>query len=114
MKIADLEIGIGKYIKQEVIPNLPDGFHKFLVYTGSVLVLGKGEQLIQKHLPALVAMDIIDKNGDVDIEKLYEAMREGMKQAETVEYKGMKFNEKDVDSLYKFIVGGKKNEDNKV
>ena len=114
MKIADLEIGIGKYIKQEIIPNLPDGFHKFLVYTGSLLVLGKGEQLIQKHLPTLVTMDIIDKNGDVDIDKLYAAAKEGMKAAGSVEYKGMKFNVKDVDSLYKFIKGGIENESDKV
>lgn len=114
MNIADLEIGIGKYIKQEVIPNLPDGFHKFLVYTGSILVLGKGEQLIQKHLPTLEVMDIIGKNGDVDIDKLYAAAKEGMKAAGTVEYKGMTFNSKDVDSLYKFIAGGKKDEDIKV
>lgn len=114
MKIADLEIGIGKYIKEEVIPNLPDGFHKFLVYTGSVLILGKGEQLIQKHLPTLVAMDIIDKSGDVDIDKLYAAAKEGMNAAGSIEYKGMKFNSQDIDSLYKFIKGGKKNEDNKV
>lgn len=114
MKIIDLEVGIGKYIKQEVVPNLPDGFHKFLVYTGSVLVLGKGEQLIQKHLPTLEAMDIIDKNGDVDIEKLYAAAKEGMKAAGTVKYKGMTFNSADVDSLYKFIAGGKKDENIKV
>lgn len=115
MKIADLEIGIGKYIKQEVIPNLPDGFHKFLVYTGSVLVLGKGEQLIQKHLPTLETMDIIDKSGDIDIDKLYAAAKEGMKAAGSVEYKGMTFNSKDVDSLYKFIVkGGVENESDKV
>lgn len=110
MKIYELELGVGEYIKKEVLPNIPNSLQKFIVSTASVLLIGKGEALIQKHLPTLQTMEIIDKEGNVDIDMLYQAAKQGMEVTGKVEYKGMVFNTKDVDSLYKFIKGGVKNE----
>ena len=107
MKIADLEIAISKYIKSEVAPNIPNTLERFMVYTGSVLVLGKGEKLIQKHLPTLKSMDIINDQGDVDVDLLYQAAKEGIRATGTVQIKSLIFNEADLDKLYQFIKGGK-------
>ena len=107
MKIADLEIAIGKYIKSEVAPNIPNTLERFMVYTGSVLALGKGEKLIQKHLPTLKSMDIINDQGDVDVDLLYQAAKEGIRATGTVQIKSLIFNEADLDKLYQFIKGGK-------
>lgn len=107
MKIADLEIAIGKYIKSEVAPNIPNTLERFMIYTGSALVLGKGERLIEKHLPMLNKMDIINAEGDIDVELLYQAAKQGMRATGTVQIKSLIFNEGDLDKLYEFIKGGK-------
>lgn len=108
MQIADFELGIAKYIKQEVAPNIPNSLLRFGLYTGSVIIAGKTERLIEKHMPTLKAMDIIDDNGEIDVDLLYKAAKEGMAATGTVEIKGMVFNSQDIDSIYKFITGEKK------
>lgn len=105
MQIADLEVGVAKYIKDEVAPNIPNTLQRFTLYTGSFLIAGKTERLIEKYMPTLKAMDIIDDSGEIDVDILYKAAKEGMAATGTVEYKGMIFNSKDVDSLYKYIKG---------
>lgn len=107
MKIAELELAIGKYIKNEVAPNIPNTLERFMLYTGSALVLGKGERLLEKHLPLMKKMDIINDEGDIDVELLYQAAKHGIKATGTVQIKSMVFNEGDLDKLYEFIKGGK-------
>lgn len=107
MKIVDVELVIGKYIKQEVIPAIPNPLLKFALASGSVLVMGKAERLIQKYLPMLQSMDIIDEEGNVDIDSLYSASKEGLKATNgKLEIKGMIFNQNDIDKLYSMLKGG--------
>lgn len=104
MKIPDIEIVVGKYIKDEVIPHIPSTLAKFMIATGAALVIGKGETLIGKHLPMLTAIGVMGEDGDVDIDKLYNAARDGLAMSGgTVQFQGMIFNQTDVDKLYSML-----------
>lgn len=106
MKIVDVELVIGKYIKDVVLPVMPSSLMKFALATGSVLVMGKTEKLIQEHMKLLQSMEIIDQDGNVDIEVLYKAAKEGIKATGgKIEIKGLIFNEQDIDKLYSMMRG---------
>lgn len=107
MKLVDIELVLGQYIKQEVIPAIPNPFIKFALAGGSFLAMGKVERLIQQYLTMLQAMDIIDIEGNVDIDALYNAAKEGMKATGgKLEVKGLIFNQSDIDKLYQMLKGG--------
>lgn len=106
MKIVDVELVIGKYIKDVVLPVMPSSLMKFALATGSVLVMGKTEKLIQEHMKLLQSMEIIDQEGNVDIEALHKAAKEGIKATGgKIEIKGLIFNEQDIDKLYSMMRG---------
>ncbi len=106
MKIPEIEIVIGKYIKNEVLPNIPNQLERFIVGAGSTLLVGKSEMLINKHLDMLQKMDIINEEGNVDIDKLYTAAKDGMAAAGgNVKYKSLIFNQNDIDKLYSMLKG---------
>ena len=106
MKIVDIELVLGKYIKEVVMPVMPSSLMKFALATGSVLVMGKTEKLIQEHMKLLQSMEIIDQDGNVDIEALYKAAKEGIKATGgKIEIKGLIFNEQDIDKLYSMMRG---------
>lgn len=102
MKLTDIELGVIDYIHQEIAAKAT-GLTKFLIYTGSFLGAAKGEKLIAQYLPILQQMDLIDEEGDIDIEALYNAAKQGIKQSGSFEYKGIIFDEKDIDKLYNYI-----------
>lgn len=106
MKIADIELIIGKYVKDEILPNIPNSLEKFMIGAGATLMIGKGEVLAQKHLPLLRQMEIVDNDGNVDIDKLYTASTNGMSAAGgNVKYKSMTFNQSDIDKLFSMLKG---------
>ncbi len=102
MKLADIEIGTMEYIQQE-IASKATGPLKFLIYTGTFLGTGMIEQYINKYSDVLKTMQIIDEEGNIDIDKLYNASKQGIKQSGSFEFKGIIFDEKDIDKLYSFI-----------
>lgn len=102
MKLTDIELGVMNYIHQEIAAKAT-GLTKFLIYTGSFLGATKGEKLITRYLPMLQNMDLIDEEGNIDIEALYNAAKQGIKQSGSFEFKGIIFDEKDIDKLYNYI-----------
>ena len=102
MKLTDIELGIIEYIQNEIAVKAT-GVLKFLIYTGSFLGATKGEKLIAQYLPILKNMALIDEEGNIDIEALYDAAKLGIKQSGSFEFKGIIFDEKDIDKLYNYI-----------
>lgn len=105
MKLADIELGILKYIKQEVASKAT-GIKKFLIYSGVALGAEKGERMLQEYLPILQNMGLVSPEGDIDIDSLYNAMKIGIKESGDFVFGGFKFNEQDVDKLFQYIRGG--------
>lgn len=102
MNINQIEMGTMDFIHNE-IASKATGLQKFLIYTGSFLGAGMVENLINKHQKILKDLGIITTDGAVDIDILYSAAKKGIEKSGKFEYKGIIFDETDIDKLYQYI-----------
>ena len=67
--------GLVKYIDTEVMPHLT-GFRKIGLGAYTALAAENSVGMISKYKdhPAVQLLDVIDKDGNVDIDKLYQAL----------------------------------------
>lgn len=100
--------GVAKYADNEIIPHLPTGKG---IGAGIVLALimdgGKSRVLALKDYPAVQMMGVMDEEGNIDLDRLYNAARarvDGKKIPLTIPVIGeLRFDVNDVDRLYKYI-----------
>jgi hypothetical protein len=100
--------GVAQYADNEIIPHLPTGKG---IGAGIALALiidgGKSRILALKDHPAVQMMGIMDEDGNIDLDRLYNAARvrvDGKKIPLTIPAIGeLRFDVNDVDRLYKYI-----------
>ena len=100
--------GVAQYADNEIIPHLPTGKG---IGAGIALALildgGKNRILALKDHPAVQMMGIMDEEGNIDLDRLYNAARtrvDGKKIPWDIPIIGeLKFDVNDVDRLYKYI-----------
>ena len=100
--------GAAKFAENEIIPHLPTGKG---IGAGIALALimdgGKSRILALKDHPAVQMRGIMDEDGNIDIDRLYNAARmrvDGKKIPGDIPVIGeLKFDVNDVDRLYKYI-----------
>lgn len=100
--------GVAQYADNEIIPHLPTGKG---IGAGIALALimdgGKSRILALKDHPAVKMMGIMDAEGNIDLDRLYNAARprfDGQKLPITVPIIGeLRFDVSDLDKLYKYI-----------
>ena len=100
--------GVAQYADNEIIPHLPTGKG---IGAGIALALimdgGKAQLLKLRENPAVQMMGIMDAEGNIDIDRLYNAARtrvDGKKIPLTIPVIGeLRFDVNDVDRLYKYI-----------
>ena len=100
--------GVAKYADDEIIPHLPMGKG---IGAGIALALimdgGKSRIIALKDHPAVQMMGIMDAEGNIDLDRLYNAARtqvDGKKIPLTIPVIGeLRFDVNDVDRLYKYI-----------
>lgn len=100
--------GVAQYADNEIIPHLPTGKG---IGVGIALALimdgGKAQLLKLRENPAVQMMGIIDADGNIDLDRLYNAARtqvDGKKIPLTIPVIGeLRFDVNDVDRLYKYI-----------
>ena len=100
--------GVAKYADDEIIPHLPMGKG---IGAGIALALimdgGKSRILALKDHPAVQMMGIMDAEGNIDLDRLYNAARtrvDGKNIPLTIPVIGeLRFDVNDVDRLYKYI-----------
>lgn len=102
MKLQDVEMGIIDYIHNEIAAKAT-GVQKFLIYTGSFFGATQVEKMISKYEPLLLQLGIITPEGDIDVEALYNAMKQGIDKSGKFEYMGIIFGKDDVESLFRYI-----------
>lgn len=102
--------GVAKYLDAEIMSQYPDGsVQKVLVGTGLALMIRKTEKFAEslKENPMIQALDVIDADGNVDIDILKDALKANIPETGVV-YENkmigkMTFMKTDVDKLYGFI-----------
>ena len=100
--------GVAQYADNEIIPHLPTGKG---IGAGIALALildgGKNRILALKDHPAVKMMGIMDEEGNIDLDRLYNAARtrvDGKKIPWDIPIIGeLKVDVNDVDRLYKYI-----------
>lgn len=100
--------GVAQYADNEIIPHLPTGKG---IGAGIALALimdgGKSRILALKDHPAVQMMGIMDDEGNIDLDRLYNAARprfDGQKLPITVPIIGeLRFDVSDLDKLYRYI-----------
>lgn len=100
--------GVAQYAENEIIPHLPMGKG---IGAGIALALimdgGKSRILALKDHPAVQVMGIMDEEGNIDLDRLYNAARtrvDGKKIPWDIPIIGeLKFDVNDIDRLYKYI-----------
>ena len=100
--------GAAKFADNEIIPHLPTGKG---IGAGIALALimdgGKSRILALKDHPAVQMMGIMDAEGNIDLDRLYNAARprfDGQKLPVTVPIIGeLRFDVSDLDKLYRYI-----------
>lgn len=105
MKLQEIEIGILDYVNNEIAPKA-NGLTKFLIYSGTALGTVKLENLIGKYKPLMLQLGIMNTDGDIDIEALYQAAKTGIQNSGSFTAMGIIFDESDIDNLYKYIKEG--------
>ena len=61
------------------------------------------ENLANKHQKLLKDLGIMTTDGAIDLDVLYSAAKQGIQKSGKFEYKGIIFDETDVDKLYQYI-----------
>ena len=100
--------GAAKYADNEIIPHLPTGKG---IGAGIALALildgGKSRIFALKDHPAVQMMGIMDAEGNIDLDRLYNAARtqvDGKKIPWDIPIIGeLRFDVNDVDKLYRYI-----------
>ena len=99
--------GAMRYADNEVIPHLPGGKG---IGSGIMLALimeGSREKVLaMREHPAVKLMQIMDEQGNIDLDRLYNAARPKFENKLSVSVPligELKFDQNDVDKLYKYI-----------
>lgn len=104
-----LQNGIAAYIDREVLPHLT-GMKRVGLGVYAAMAAGSIGPTLMKYRdhPAVAVLDVIDKDGNVDIDKLYRAalpmFQEGEKQHISIPLIGdMTVDRTDLEKLYQYI-----------
>ena len=106
MKMSEMQLysAINEYIDREIMPlgatmKLTD---QFLFWVKMGIVKRKIQNVVKGYLakPEVKAFELIDDDGYIDVETLYESARDVMSQMKQLEIAGMTFKENDLQTLY--------------
>ena len=99
--------GAVRFADAEIIPHLPSGKG---IGAGVALALimdgGRSRILALREHPAVKLMQIMDEQGNIDLDRLYNAARPKFENKLSVSVPligELKFDQNDVDKLYKYI-----------
>ena len=106
MKLNEMQLYsvINEFIDREIMPlgatmKLSD---QFLFGVKMGIVKRKIQNVVKGYLakPEVKAFDLIDDDGYIDVDTLYESARDVMSQMKQLEIAGMTFKENDLQTLY--------------
>jgi hypothetical protein len=106
MKISEsgLYSAINEFIDREIIPLSAsmDMTKQFMFGLKIGVVKHKMQGLVKSFLSkdGVRLLEIVDENGNIDIEPIYQSAMDTMKRMQKIEVGGITFNESDLQNLY--------------
>ncbi len=99
--------GAVRFADTEIIPRLPSGKGIGAGIALALIMDGSRDYILSlRDNPAVKLMHIMDEQGNIDIDRLYSAARPKFENKLSVDVPfigSLKFDQNDVDKLYKFI-----------
>ena len=111
VSIDQVKQGFAKYVDAE-FTNKMTGINRWLVGGIAGIAILRAENIYNhlKDMPFIKMLDVVDENGMIDIDIIYNAFLDQARRGEAVIDMPMigqtKFNEHDIEMLYRYIVGG--------
>lgn len=102
--------GLKTYLENELIAQIT-GLNKWIVGAGIAMAIDNGAEIFNqlKQNPAIKALNIINKEDEIDIDKIYKYLSEQASKSSvtfTVPIVGaITLKKKDVDKIYNLITG---------
>ncbi len=97
-------VGLADFIEKEIISQM-NGIVKFIGYA-SVYAITQEAEKIYKSLannPMIIQLGIINENGHIDIDKLYQAGKYAIGKTKTIELYGVTLSANGLDNLYQYL-----------
>ena len=111
VNIEQVKQGFAKYVDAE-FTNKMTGINRWLVGGIAGIAILRAENIYNhlKDMPFIKMLDVVDENGMIDIDIIYNAFLDQARIGEAVIDMPMvgqtKFNEHDIEALYRYIIGG--------
>jgi hypothetical protein len=111
VNIEQVKQGFARYIDAE-FTNKMTGINRWLIGGLAGIAILHAENIYNhlKDMPFIKMLDVVDENGMIDIDIIYQAFFNQAKKGEAVINLPMvgetKLNERDIEMLYRYIVGG--------
>ena len=99
--------GTVRFIETEILPHLPTGKGIGAGIAVALIMDGGKEKILSlRNHPVVQMMGVMDENGNINIDRLYNAARPKFEQKlpVSIPFIGeLKFDQNDVDKLYRYI-----------
>lgn len=107
MELKHVQAGVVSYLEKELIPKA-DFKTQFKLWAGIAFANIKLEKMYQENVGKLASMGIVDGQGNIDIDTLYQSLKFAMQRTGKYQVGDIIFNEQDIDKMYEYIktVGG--------
>jgi hypothetical protein len=103
MKIADFEVATVTFLKNHILPETKEGLERIGVSTAIALLGLKFDTMLQKYIPVAQQLGVVDAEGDVDINTLELAVKEGLKSQPKIPLFGFNMDESDVIKYFEHL-----------
>jgi hypothetical protein len=111
VNIEQVKQGFARYVDAE-FTNKMTGINRWLVGGIAGIAILRAENIYNhlKDMPFIKMLDVVDENGMIDIDIIYNAFLDQARRGEAVIDMPMvgqtKFSEHDIEALYRYIIGG--------
>jgi hypothetical protein len=103
MKIADFEVATVTFLKNHILPETKEGLERIGVGTAIALLGLKIDSMLQRYIPLAQQLDVVSADGDVDINTLEMAVKEGLKSQPKIPLLGFNLDESDVTKYFEYL-----------
>lgn len=111
VSLAQVQMGVERYIDAEILAKIPD-WRKWVLGASASRMLSRSTEIFNqlKLSPVVAAMGVIDDQDQIDIDAIHaEFAKQAQRGAITFDVPlmgALTLNAADVDKLYSYIVGG--------
>lgn len=107
MKLKDIEMGLLSFAETHIAPNLESDLDRLLFYAGGAAKLAQFEAQINKNAASLVEMDIMDADGEFNLDAIEKYGEIAFAKVPKVSFWKVKgFNQRDFKNLMNYLRHG--------